>query len=110
MELLAHKRFLGQSSGHYSPTEIRSEINYQFKGKSWSFEKDSSPIVRRIQLAIEKDLPPMLPVGASSENLALHNKLVIGLARSVFMHSASSYPKSISRSIQNRFKSYVRCG
>jgi len=110
MELLTHKRFLGRSTGHYSPSEIRSEINYQFKGKSWTFEKDSSPIVRRIQLAITKDIPAILPVDASSENLVLHNKLVIGLARSVFMHSASSYPKSISRSIQNQYKDVVRCG
>ena len=37
-DLTDHRRFLIRSTAKYNPSEIRGEINYQFKGGSWIFE------------------------------------------------------------------------
>ena len=45
IDLAEHKRFLVRSTSKYNPPEIRGEINYQFRGGAWIFEKGSSKSV-----------------------------------------------------------------
>ncbi|GAB3547376.1 hypothetical protein GCM10027343_26540 [Noviherbaspirillum agri] len=106
-DLIAHKAFLVRSVGHYNPPELRGEINYQFKGGAWKFEKDSAKTVRKLQLAIEQPNTSTADRGVNAESLITNNKIIINLAKAIFLHSSERYPKSVSSSIKNMYGAYV---
>jgi len=107
IDLTAHKSFLLKSTGKYNPPEIRGEINYQFKGGAWIFEKDAATIVRRLQLAISEPPSPTPIKTSSPEGLISNNKIIIGLAEAIFLHSTEKYPKGICRSLANKYNDYI---
>ena len=107
VDLAEHKSFLIRSTAKYNPPEIRGEINYQFKGGVWIFEKKSAKSVGVLQRSLAGDQNPTLSSATNPEGLIANNKMIIGLAKEVFLHASEKYPKSVSRSISNKYKSYV---
>lgn len=107
IDLMEHKRFLLKSTGKYNPPELRGEINYQFKGGAWIFEKNAAPSIRRLQLEISALQSPT-PIKTPSPNgLISNNKIIIGLAKAIFLHSSEKYPRGICRSLANKYANYV---
>ena len=45
--------------------------------------------------------------GLTPEGLIANNKIIIGLAKAVFMHAAEKYPKGVCRALSNKYKPYV---
>lgn len=101
-----HKRLLVKSTAKYNPPEIRGEINYQFKGGTWIFEKNSAKSIGYLQRSIAGEIPISLAATASLTLIA-SNKLIIDLAKEVFSYASNKYPKSICRSILNQYDSYI---
>ncbi len=111
MYLLEHKRFLVRSTSKYNPPEIRGEINYQFRGGSWVFEKNASKSVGILQRSLSAEgvlPPPPPPTAVTPEGLISTNKFIISLAKAVFLHVSEKYPKGVCRSISNKYKSYIQ--
>lgn len=107
--LAEHKQFLVRSNSKYNPPEIRGEINYQFRGGSWVFEKGASKSVGILQRYLSAQGVPDLPVTvATPVGLIFTNKFIISLAKEVFMHASEKYPRGVCRSISNKYKSYVQ--
>ena len=107
IDLAEHKRFLTKSTAKYNPPEIRGEINYQFRGGSWVFEKNSATSIGVLQRSISST-KSFSPSGAATpEGLIANNKIIIRLAKAVFMHAAEKYPKSVCRALSNKYKLYV---
>ncbi|MBM5573458.1 hypothetical protein [Deefgea sp. CFH1-16] len=107
LDLVVHRKFLVKSTGKFNPPDIRGEINYQFKGSSWIFEKSATASIRNIQLLIS-DSTSFQPLSSPTvEGLISNNKLIIALAKSIFLHSSEKYPKSICRSLSNKFRQYL---
>ena len=107
LDLAEHKRFLTRSTAKYNPPEIRGEINYQFKGGSWVFEKDSAKSIRTLQQSIVETHPLVTSRLATPEGLVANNRIIIGLAKALFMHACEKYPNSFCRSLSNKYKSYI---
>ena len=107
VDLSMHKIFLVKSTAKYNPSDIRGEINYQFKGGSWMFEKNSKTSIGNIQRSISNTLPQAIIKTPSPEALISNNKVIIGLAKAIFSHASDSYPRSICRSIANKYSTYV---
>lgn len=107
VELSEHKKFLLKSSGKFNPPEIRGEINYQFKGGAWIFEENAEDSIRRQQQAIIDPQSQAAINLSSPEGLIFNNKIIIGLAKAVFTHSSHNYPRSICRSLANKYANYV---
>lgn len=107
IDLTEHKQFLKKSTAKYNPPEIRGEINYQFKGGAWVFEKNSEKSIGFLQRSIAgADL--QVPLKASTPaSLIANNKIIISLAKAVFVDASEKYPKSICRALFNKYKSYV---
>lgn len=105
VSLSAHRNFVLRSAGRYNPPELRGEINYQFKGGLWGFESES--VIRGAQNAILNQLFPVPHMRVNSEALIANNNLIIRLAKETFLHSSSSYPRSISRSLANKYSEYL---
>ena len=109
LDLAEHKRFLVRSTSKYNPPEIRGEINYQFRGGSWVFEKGASKSVGVLQRAlITEGAPSATLTAATPAGLISTNKFIIGLAKAVFLHASEKYPKGVCRSISNKYKTYVQ--
>lgn len=107
IDLAEHKKFLTKSTAKYNPPEIRGEINYQFRGGSWVFEKNAAMSIGVLQRSIS-GVQSFTPSGAATpEGLIANNKIVIGLAKAVFMHAAEKYPKGICRALSNKYRLYV---
>lgn len=106
MDLIEHKQFLKKSTGKYNPPEIRGEINYQFRGNSWIFEKNASRSIgilqRSISSAQSSPLKEVTPKG-----LIANNKIIINLAKAVFIHAAEKYPKGVCKVLLNKYKFYI---
>jgi hypothetical protein len=107
IDLTEHKRFLTKSTAKYTPPEIRGEINYQFRGGSWIFEKDAARSIGILQRSIAAAQSTTPSGAATPEGLILNNKIIINLAKAVFIYNAEKYPKGICRALANRFKTYV---
>jgi len=101
-----HKRLLVKSTSKYNPPEIRGEINYQFKGGAWIFEKNSARSIGALQRSISGGAPISL-VSSAPLTLIASNKLIIDLAKAVFTYASNKYPKSICRSLLNQYDSYI---
>lgn len=107
IDLAEHKQFLTKSAAKYNPPEIRGEINYQFRGGSWIFEKNSAKSIGILQRSIA-GAQPFTPSGeATPEGLITNNKMIINLAKAVFIDTAEKYPKGVCRALSNKYKSYV---
>lgn len=107
IELAAHKKFLVISQGKYSPPELRAEINYQFKGGVWVFEKIKSSSVTRVQASITSEANTTLGQSLDTDSLISNNKFIVGLARAIFEHSANAYPKAISKSLRHTYAEFL---
>jgi len=107
VDLIEHNRFLQLSTGHFRPPEIRGEINYQFKGGTWEFESKAIDSIRKVQLAIRQTRQGTISRAHSWEGLVSNNLIIIELARSIFCHFAENYPRSIFRSVANKYKASI---
>jgi hypothetical protein len=107
LDLVEHRRFLEISTGRYRPPELRGEINYQFKGGTWEFESSASSSIRKAQLAIRQMRQGTISRAHSAESLVSNNFLIIELARSIFCYFAENYPRSIFRSVANKYRTIV---
>lgn len=107
LDLSEHKSFLIKSIGKYNPPEIRGEINYQFKGGAWIFEHNAKRTVQRLQRSITSTAPATSNLSATPDGLIANNKIIINLAKAVFMQAAENYPHGICRSLANKYSAYV---
>ena len=107
LDLTTHLSFLLGSTGKYNPPELRGEINYQFKGGSWIFEKNADSSIRRLQRAISETQSSYPVKAKSSEALIFSNKLIINLAKTIFIHTSEKFPRSTCRYLANKYKFYV---
>lgn len=107
IELAEHKSFLVKSTAKYNPPEIRGQINYQFKGSSWVFEKNASETIDRLKRSIISTQLYAATKASTPEGLITNNKIIIGLAKAAFLHASERYPKGISRSLANKYSSYM---
>jgi hypothetical protein len=107
IELLEHKSFLIRSTGQFNPPSIRGEINYQFKGGVWIFERNSKDTINRLKRSIGATDSAALNINPTPDGLVDNNKIIINLARRVFIYASESYPKSICRSIAHKYSDYV---
>jgi hypothetical protein len=106
--LAEHKQFLVGSTLKYNPPEIRAEINYQFRGGVWVFEKDSSKSIGVLQRLLSvKDVSNSSNIASNPVGLISTNRFIICLAKAVFLHASERYPKGVCRSILNKYKAYV---
>ena len=107
IDLSEHKSFLVKSTAKYNPPEIRGEINYQFRGGSWIFEHKARDTITRLQRSISNTQSPVAIKASTPEGLVSNNKIIIGLAKAVFLHIAEKYPKGICRSLANKYSKYT---
>lgn len=107
IDLSAHKSFLVRSTAKYNPPEIRGEINYQFKGEVWNFEPNAKDSISRLQRSIASTPTLAATNTPTPEGLITNNKIIIGLAKAVFLHASEKYPKGICRSLANKYASYM---
>jgi hypothetical protein len=107
IQLSEHRAFVVKSSDHYNPPEMRGEINYQFKGGVWIFERDSSRSIIELQTFIMQ--PPTNPARKplNVKNLMLNNKIIIELSIKIFNYGARNFPRSISRSISHKYSAQL---
>lgn len=104
--LSGHKSFLIRSSGKYNPPELRGEINYQFKGGSWIFEREPDA-VKHLQSAILNNVLRGSEIRPTTRSLIAHNNIIIEFAKSLFIHSSRSYPKAICNSLLNQYRDFL---
>ena len=107
IELTEHKQYLIKSTAKYNPPEIRGEINYQFRGGSWIFEKNASKSIGILQRSIAGGQSFHTPGLATPQSLIANNKMIIDLAKAVFIYAAGKYPKGICRALSNKYKTYI---
>lgn len=107
IDLSEHKSFLVRSTAKYNPPEIRGEINYQFRGGSWIFEHKAKDTITRLQRSISSTQSPAATRAPTPEGLVSNNKIIIGLAKAVFLHVAEKYPNGICRSLANKYSDYI---
>lgn len=103
IDLSTHKSFIIKSAGKYNPPQIRSEINYQFKGGVWVFEKKSEKSIKKIKRLISTPDTSLQKSKADTECLIINNKFITDLSKHIFSMNANSYPRSICRSISHRY-------
>ncbi|MBU6952615.1 hypothetical protein [Hahella sp. HN01] len=105
--LSLHKRFVQRSVGHFNPPILRGEINYQFKGGVWPFERSSANSIRSLKNSILAPLNSSLESLTPWEGLVENNKIIMELAVRTFDHAAENYPQSICRSLKNKYKKFL---
>lgn len=107
VELNTLKNFLVKSTAKYNPPDIRGEINYQLKGGTWIFEQNSKKSIGRIQRSIISDKIIMPSRNADPDELVASNKVIISIAKATFQSASERFPKSICRSIANKYSRYI---
>lgn len=107
VQLSEHRSFVVRSTDQYNPPEMRGEINYQFKGGVWIFEKNASKSINELQSFIPQ--PAVAPVKAplNVKNLMSNNKIIIELAKKMFLHGANNYPRSICRHLAHKYSTHL---
>lgn len=108
LELLSHKRFITIDNSRFNPSEIRGEVNYQFKGEAWCFENNTGSQCRPITKVLSVDEFDLALTDSRVSNLINNNKLIINLARSFFNYSRESFSQGICRSLHNQFKEKIK--
>lgn len=104
--LAAHKKFLIRSTGKYRPPEIRGQINYQFRGGAWRFEKDAKKSIITLQRGIV-DISALPSSTTDPSAMLRNNHFIYSLALAHFCSVAESYPRSIARSIRNKYADVI---
>lgn len=107
IELTQHLHFIKVNDQKFNPSEIRAEVNYQFKGQSWCFEDDTSGKFAKIQSEINDDAFVLTQSEDKLFNLINHNKFIIKLAQNFFKQSSEGYSTGICRSIRNQFSDRI---
>ncbi|ULQ27275.1 hypothetical protein JFN85_02695 [Enterobacter hormaechei subsp. xiangfangensis] len=107
IDLLAHKSFIAINDQKFNPSEIRGEVNYQFKGNSWCFEDDTNVRLSLVTKEIMKDDYNLTDAQDKILKLINNNKFIISLARRFFEYSSAEYKNGICRSLQNQFKNKI---
>jgi len=90
-----------------NPPEIRDEINYQFKGGTWIFENDAVSSVGKLQRPISTTHILAFDGESTPVGMITNNKIIIGLAVSIFSYAVERYPKSSCRALANKYSNYV---
>lgn len=107
IELKQHMSFVKINDQKFNPSEIRAEVNYQFKGQSWCFEDDTNGKIATIQSSIADDSFSLTGTDDKILKLINNNKLIINLARDFFKKSNDEYSQGICRSLRNQFRSKI---
>lgn len=102
-QLNSYKMFLSSTSLQYGPPAVRGKVNYQFKGKSWVFEDKSRDEIRIFQNLIKNSQTEPPNREQTVKNLIFNNMFIINFAFQVFQHYTNNFPRSISRSIKNKY-------
>ncbi|MER1492621.1 hypothetical protein [Enterobacter cloacae] len=107
MDLLSHKNFIAVNDQKFNPSEIRGEVNYQFKGNSWCFEDNTSSCINLVTKELGSDDYNL--IGSEDKILKLinNNKFIINLAKLFFNYSSSEYKNGICRSLQHQYKNRI---
>lgn len=102
--LKAHKQFVLRAEGYFRPPEIRGEINYQFRGGCWRFEKNSEKSIRLLQGGLKTlESPGSSLSSVDLDALLRNNEFIFSLAQEVFKTSAKDHPRSIARAVLNEY-------
>lgn len=107
LELKQHMSFIKINDQKFSPSEIRAEVNYQFKGQSWCFEDDTNGKIAIIQNSIAENSFSLSDTDDKLVKLINNNKLIINLARDFFKKANDDYSQGICRSLRNQFRSKI---
>lgn len=107
LELKEHMRFVKVNDQTFNPSEIRAEVNYQFKGQSWCFEDDTNGKISTIQNSIAEDTFSLDGKEDKLLKLINNNKLIIMLARDFFKKSNDDFSQGICRSLRHQFKNKI---
>lgn len=107
LELNQHMNFIKINDQKFKPSEIRAEVNYQFKGEAWCFEDKTNAKITKMQKEINSDSYSLIETNDNLLNLINNNKFIINLARNFFRKSAEEYSFGICRSLRNQFKSKI---
>lgn len=107
LSLRNHKTFIKVAEGKFNPSDIRAEINYQFKGESWCFMDADNPRITKIKASINSDSFSFDATDDRVTRLINNNAFIISLARNAFTYSIENYTNGICRSINNQFKERI---
>ncbi len=107
LNLVMHRKFITTNDQKYNPSDIRGEVNYQFKGDSWCFENDINHRVNSLHKEILNDTYSLVDSDDRVINLINNNQFIINLARSYFKASTEQYSYGICRSIHNQYKNKI---
>lgn len=103
IDLLAHKNFVMVNDHRFNPSDIRGEVNYQFKGDAWCFEEKTNLKIGRVINEIQSDIYSLSVGDDQVSNLINNNKFIINLAKMFFEFSRAEFKQGICRSIHNQF-------
>lgn len=107
IKIQEHKKFIKISEGKFSPSDIRAEVNYQFKGDAWCFMDADSPRITKIKNHIDSDNYTLDSTQDKVIRLINNNNFIISLARAVFLYSIDNYSRGICRSINSQYKGRI---
>ncbi|WP_025886689.1 hypothetical protein [Asaia prunellae] len=105
ISLSEHKRSICPES-HMKPSDIRSEINYQFKGNLWPFEERSNIISPKIRGVISGDIRGSDLNLGRPETLIKTSRYIVYLAYAMMEAARIRYPASILSKYHNLNKGY----
>ncbi|CAM7593858.1 hypothetical protein PHDIMM138B_18220 [Phytobacter diazotrophicus] len=107
IELIEHRRFIAVNDKKFNPSDIRGEVNYQFRGNSWCFEEKTNDRIRAINQELLNDDCNVFNSADRIQNLINNNKFIINLARHFFEYSLDAYPNGICKNIRHQFKGKI---
>ena len=107
IQLSEHRSFVVKSTDQYTPPELRGEINYQFRGGVWIFEKNSSKSINELQSFISQPAVAPMKMPVNIRSLMSNNKIIIELAKKMFLHGANNYPRSICRYLAHKYSTHL---
>ncbi|OSP18341.1 hypothetical protein B6S66_11695 [Citrobacter werkmanii] len=107
VDLLSHKNFIAVNDHRFNPSEIRGEVNYQFKGNSWCFEDNTNACMNSVTKELLEDGYNLIGTEDKILKLINNNKFIINLAKRFFNYSSSEYKHGICRSLQNQYRNRI---
>ena len=107
VSLLEHQKRISPGS-YNAPSEIRAEINYQFKGQLWPFEERPKRYIEKINAMVASSDKKISGSASQPEVLITTSKYIIYLAHALVESSVKRYPKSILNMLhQKHLPSYL---
>jgi hypothetical protein len=94
ISLIEHQKRISPGS-YNTPSDIRAEINYQFKGQLWPFEERPKRYIEKINAMVLSSDKKISGGATQPEALIASAKYIIYLAHSLVDSSVKRYPKSI---------------